>query len=85
MKIKNIPGSVLTSRTGIDHQTLRNYQYWNLVPDIFLACKISEILGVSVEYLASGKDYALKNAVRRRQFIIQNPDKSITYKAYTAA
>ena len=60
MKSHKITRSHLAGKIGISPATLRSWIFWNQVPDVILACKISEILGVTVEYLVGGKDYARK-------------------------
>jgi transcriptional regulator with XRE-family HTH domain len=49
---------------GISSGTFRNWLRYNRLPDIYTACDIADALGVSVDYLARGKDgmdISLKN------------------------
>ena len=41
---------------GIPFGTLRNWIYYNRIPDVITACDLAVVLGVSVEYLVYGKE-----------------------------
>jgi transcriptional regulator with XRE-family HTH domain len=41
---------------GVNFGTFKNWLYYNRLPDIYTACDIADALGVSVNYLARGKD-----------------------------
>jgi transcriptional regulator with XRE-family HTH domain len=63
---------------GISYDTFRNWIRYNRLPDIYTACDIADALGVSVDYLARGKDgtdISLENrkkAVYLRKTVIAN-------------
>jgi transcriptional regulator with XRE-family HTH domain len=47
----------LAAKTGISRHTLDNYlNVWEHIPTLDVAVKIAQALGVSVEYLATGKE-----------------------------
>jgi transcriptional regulator with XRE-family HTH domain len=41
---------------AVSYDTFRNWLRYNRLPDIYTACDIADALGVSVDYLARGKD-----------------------------
>ena len=50
----------LAQYLGIDNETMRSWIYWNHIPNVVVACRISEFTRVSVEYLVGGKEYYRK-------------------------
>gem|GEM_PF-3333883 len=80
MKIRKLTRASLADYTGVSPDCLRNLIYWNQIPDVIFACKISELLGVPVEYLVGGKDYVKRHAVIRRQLLFIEP----LHNTYTA-
>ena len=56
MEFQDIKQKELSEKTGISINTIRNYiNGHNAVPSAEVAVKIAEALGVSVEYLVTGK------------------------------
>lgn len=57
MEFHDIKQKELSEKTGISINTIRNYiNGHNAIPSAELAVKIANVLGVSVEYLVTGKN-----------------------------
>jgi len=56
LKIRMLGMGQLARHLQISEETLRNWIYWQNIPDVLIACSISELLGVSVEYLVTGEE-----------------------------
>ena len=41
---------------GVPLATLRNWIYYKRIPDVFTACRLAIVLGVSIDYLIYGKE-----------------------------
>ena len=72
IKMRKLSKNQLAEHIGISPETLRSWVYWNHIPDVVVACRISEFLRVSVEYLVGGRDYA-KSRISENQ----NPENLI--------
>lgn len=55
LKERNLSITKLASLTGLNRQTIANQMSANSVPNVVSAFKIATVLGVSVEYLITGK------------------------------
>lgn len=56
MEFQDIKQKELSEKTGISVNTIRNYiNGHNALPSAEVAVKIADVLGVSVEYLVTGK------------------------------
>ena len=60
LKLRNLSEILLAKHINVSAGTLRYWIYWNQIPDVIVACRVSEFLEVSVEYLVFGKDYVKK-------------------------
>ena len=72
---KNMLVKELSAKTGISRHTLNNYlNVREHIPTIDAAVKIAHVLGVSVEYLATGKEPAAANITMNQETItlVQN-------------
>ena len=72
---KNMLVKELAAKTGISRHTIDNYlNVREHIPTIDVAVKIAQALGVSVEYLATGRETAASDIVMSRETItlVQN-------------
>ena len=61
MEFQDIKQKELSEKTGISINTIRNYiNGHNALPSAEVAVKIAQVLGVSVEYLVTGKKSGLQ-------------------------
>ena len=72
MEFHDIKQKELSEKTGISINTIRNYiKGHNAIPSAELAVKIANVLGVSVEYLVTGKKSGL-NKIPSKIIHIEN-------------
>ena len=63
----------LAAKTGISRHTLDNYlNVREHIPTLDIAVKIAQALGVSVEYLATGKKFPHENMKNEIAILVQN-------------
>jgi transcriptional regulator with XRE-family HTH domain len=65
-KAVSISQGILSERINFPLDTLKGWIYYNRIPDAVTACEIAEVLGVTVEYLVTGKDGKINNKLMRR-------------------
>jgi transcriptional regulator with XRE-family HTH domain len=74
LKVNKISQENMARHLGISYNTFRCWLYNNRLPDAQNACEIAKKLGVTVEYLVSGKE---KTATERK--IKQSEDRKAIY------
>ena len=63
----------LAAKTGISRHTLDNYlNIREHIPTLDIAVKIAQALGVSVEYLTTGKKFPHENMKNKIAILVQN-------------
>ena len=75
LSYKNMLVKELAAKSGISRHTIDNYlNVREHIPTIDVAIKIARVLGVSVEYLATGKETAVSNIAMSRETValVQN-------------
>jgi transcriptional regulator with XRE-family HTH domain len=70
IKAVNMTQEQFAVHLGINFNTLRNWIHYKRIPDLSTANDISIVLGVSLDYLLSGKDRDLTN-IRIRELEIR--------------
>jgi transcriptional regulator with XRE-family HTH domain len=69
MRAHKISREKFAAYIGVSFGTLKNWLGYNRLPDIYTACDIADALGVSVDYLARGKDGARISLENRKKII----------------
>jgi len=62
---------------GVSVRTFRNWIYKNLYPTIIDGYLLARFLGVSVEYLVTGKEKDTKNKINSARYLLKEADDSL--------
>ena len=62
---------------GVSVRTFRNWMYRNLYPTIVDGYLLARFLGVSVEYLVTGKEKDTKNKIDAARSFLQKADRNL--------
>jgi len=62
---------------GVSVRTFRNWMYRNLYPTIIDGYRLAHFLGVSVEYLVTGKEKDTKNKIDSARSLLKEVDNNL--------
>lgn len=74
IKLKNKTQNGVSVECGFNPRRIQNLSSTNRMPDVIEAKKIADVLGVSIEYLITGKNADNKETIERIRQLLQNVD-----------